>query len=59
MKQNCKKILVDKHKQGGSSRQNDKLEQWVMDSAVEVDVLGLILGSKKKFFFPCLNVFLI
>ena len=34
-----------------SSRQNDKLEQWVMDRDVEDEVLGSILGSNKQKFF--------
>ncbi len=35
-----------------NSRQNDKLEQWVMLRAVKDDVLGSILGCKKqKVFF--------
>ena len=35
-----------------SSRQNDKLEQWVMQTAVKDVVLGSILGSnKQKVFF--------
>ena len=35
-----------------SSRQNDKLEQWVMHRAVKDEVLGSILGSnKQKVFF--------
>ena len=43
---------VDKHKQIRSSRQNDKLEQWVMQTAVKDVVLGSILGSnKQKVFF--------
>ncbi len=38
-----------------SSRQNDKLEQWVMHSTVENDILGSILGSEiqKVFFLIC------
>ena len=39
------------------SRQNDKLEQWVMHRAVKDEVLGSILGiNKKKLFstFSCL-----
>ena len=31
-----------------SSRQNDKLEQWVMHTAAKDEVLGSILGSKKQ-----------
>ena len=34
-----------------SSRQNVKLEQWVMDRAVKVDVLGSNLGNIKRVFF--------
>ena len=35
-----------------SSRQNDKLEQWVMHTAVKDVVLGSILGcNKQKVFF--------
>ena len=40
-----------------SSRQNDKLEQWVMQTAVKDEVLGSILGSNKQkvfFTFNCL-----
>ena len=33
-KQKCSKIYVDQHKQVRSSRQNDKLVQWVMNRAV-------------------------
>ena len=38
-----------------NSRQNDKLEQWVMHSTVENDILGSILGSEiqKVFFLIC------
>ena len=40
-----------------SSRQNDKLEQWVKHRTVEDEVLGLILGCKKtKKIFPPLVV---
>ncbi len=39
------KKLEDKHEQMRSSRQYDKLEQWVVDRAVKVVVLGTILGS--------------
>ena len=43
---------VDKHKQMRNSRQNDKLEQWVMHRVVENDVLGSILGCEiQKVFF--------
>ncbi len=41
-KQKCEMILVDKHKQERSFRQNDRLEQWEMDRAVKVEVLGSI-----------------
>ena len=35
-----------------SSRQNDKLDQWVMHRAVKDEVMGSILGStKQKVFF--------
>ena len=38
-----------------NSRQNDKLEQWVMHTAVKDVVLGSILGSsKQKVFFHLL-----
>ncbi len=40
-------ISVDKHNQVRSFRQNEMLEQWVMDRAAIVEVLGSILGSKK------------
>ncbi len=43
----CKNIQVDKQKQVRSSRQNDKLEQWVTHWAVKDEVLGLILSSKE------------
>ncbi len=33
-----------------SSRQNDKIEQWVMGRAIKVEVLESILGNKKKKF---------
>ena len=33
-------VLVDKQKQARSFRQKDKLEYWVMDRAVKVEVLG-------------------
>ena len=43
---------VDNHKQMRNSRQNDKLEQWVIHRAVENDVLGPILGCEmQKVFF--------
>ncbi len=42
----------------GSSKHNDKLEQWVMHRAFKGEVLGSILGRKKlkKIFsmFNCL-----
>ena len=48
----CGNKKVDKYKQMRSSRQIDKLEQWVMHWAVKDEVLGLILGSdKQKVFF--------
>ena len=51
-KRKFKNIKEDKHKQMRSSRQNDKLEQWVMHTAVKDEVLGSILGSNKpKNFF--------
>ena len=31
-----------------NSRQNDKLEQWVMHTAVKDEVLGSILGSNQQ-----------
>ncbi len=39
------KMLDDKHEQMRSSRQYEKLEQWVVVRAVKVVVLGSILGS--------------
>ena len=45
-KQKKEKIQVNNHKQVRSSRQNDKLEQWVMDNEVKVVVVGSILFSK-------------
>ena len=40
-----------------SSWQNDMSEEWVMHWALKLEVLGLILGSKKKgSFLPCLIV---
>ena len=43
---------VDKHKQMRNSRQNDKLEQWVMHRTVENEVQESILGSEiQKVFF--------
>ena len=39
-----------------NSRQNDKLELWVMYKAFKDEVLGSILGSKKQKFYPCLIV---
>ena len=56
MKQKCEKMLFDNHKQVRSSRHNDRVEQWFMDRSVKVEVLGSILGSQKKSFFPCLTV---
>ena len=48
---------MEKHKQIRNSRQNDKLEQWIMHRTVEDDVLGSILGCPvKKKFFPSLTV---
>ncbi len=48
----CENIKVDKCKQMRSSRQNDKIKQWVMHRAVIDDVLGLVLdGKKQKIFF--------
>ena len=46
------KKLMEKHKQIRNSRQNDKLEQWIMHRTVEDDVLGSIVGCQvKKSFF--------
>ncbi len=39
-------IYVDKYKLVRSFRQNDKLEQWVMDKADKFEVMGSILISK-------------
>ena len=39
------KMLDDKHEQMRSSRQYDKLEQWVIDRAVKIVVLKTIVGS--------------
>ncbi len=47
----CENIKVDKYKQMRSSRQNDKLEQWVMHRAVKDEVQGSILGSNKQIGF--------
>ena len=38
---------VDKYEQMRSSRQNDKLEQWTLQRAVNNEVLGSIFSSKK------------
>ena len=52
MKQNIENIKEDKYKLMRRSSQNDKLEQWVMHSAVKDEVLGSILGcNKQKVFF--------
>ena len=52
MKRKFENIKEDKHKQMRNSRQNDKLEQWVMHTAVKDEVLGSILGSnEQKVFF--------
>ena len=45
-KQKCENKQVDKYEQKRSSRQNDKLEQWMMHRAVNDEVLGSILSSK-------------
>ncbi len=48
----CKNIKVDKYKQIRSSRQNEKLEQWLMHWAVKDEVKGMNLGSNTlKVFF--------
>ena len=47
----CEKKNVDKYKQMWSSRQNDKLEQWVINMAVNVKVQGSNLSDKKEKFF--------
>ena len=53
-KRKFENIKENKYKQMRSSRQNDKLEQWVMQTAVKDVVLGSILGSNKQkvFFSP-------
>ena len=52
MKRKFENIKEDKHQQMRNSRQNDKLEQWVMHTAVKDEVLGSILGSnEQKVFF--------
>ena len=38
-----------------SSRQNDKLEHWVMHRDVKDEVLGSILGSNKQKNFSIFN----
>ena len=43
-KQNFENIIEDKYNQMRSSRQIDKLEQWVTHSAVKDEVLRSILG---------------
>ena len=48
MKRNIENIKEDKSKVMRRSRQNDKLEQWVMHGAVKDEVLGSILGSNKQ-----------
>ena len=51
-KRKFKNIKEHKHKQMRNSRQNDKLEQWVMHTAVKGVDLGSILGcNKQKVFF--------
>ena len=55
-KRKFKNIKEDKYKQIRSSRQIDKLEQWIMNRAVKDEVLGSILGSNKKSFFEPLIV---
>ncbi len=55
-KQKCGNIKVDNCKQMRSSRQNDKLEQWVMHRAVKDEVLGSSNGSNKQKVFPPLIV---
>ena len=49
---------VDKHKQMRNSRQNDKLDQLVMHTALKDVVQGSILGSnqQKVFFHLCLSL---
>ena len=47
-KRKCENIKVDKYGQMRSSRQNDKLDQWVMHRAVKHDILGSILGCKNQ-----------
>ncbi len=54
-KQKCKNIKVDKYKQIRSSRQNDKLEQWVMHWAAKDKVPGSNLGSNKQKVFSTFN----
>ena len=57
MKQKFGNIKEDKHEQMRKGGQNDKLEQWVMHTAVKDEVLGSILGSnKQKVFFQPLIV---
>ena len=48
LKRKFENINEHKHKQMRNSRQNDKLEQWVMHTAVKDEVLGSILGSNKQ-----------
>ena len=52
MKQKFENVWEDKYKQMRRSRQNNKLEQWVLNWAVKDEVLGPILRSdKQKDFF--------
>ncbi len=51
-KQKCEMILIDKQMQEKIFRQNDRLEQWVTDRAVKVEVLGSIPSrNRMKIFF--------
>ena len=51
-KRKVKNVIKDKYKQMRSSRQIDKLQQWVMHRVVKDEVLGSILGcnNQKDFF---------
>ena len=52
MKRKCWNVEQDKCKQMIFNRQNEGLEQWEMNRAVNYEVLGSILGrNKQKFLF--------
>ncbi len=48
MKQKFENIKENKYKHMMRSRQDDKLEQWVMHTADKDEVLDSSLGGKKK-----------